>query len=249
MRLAFAVWVTASLALPASDSRWSLLSENGKGSFVLSPSCHPLAYFSGSPLRFDREGWYRRIKNPSDLRSVTERKVIGTIAGRRIVQVTQNINDSETVMKRLLIRRSPNQYCMIFQQQYGGGTVHAGPAYILRLGDQSVLATRDRVDGTGVGYVEHYWTFDAAGPVEVDLSAIREHTKALLPAGHGIWKGYGLDMTNLCYGIGVWKESDANCCPSGGSVVLKLALNGHRIEVVDSRYSPEADSQPLKCLE
>lgn len=228
---------------PTIDSRWSLLSVNGKGANLDGPSCHTLAYFSGSPLRFDFERWFFGINDPAALKTETEQRTIGVIAGRRIVQVIQRINGNEAVMKRLLVQRSPRSYCMIYQQQYSPSTVHAGDAYILTFGDQSLLATRDRVDGTGNYYLEHYWSFDAAGPVELDLNVIRQHTKTLLPPGHSIWKGYGLDMKNLCYAMPVWKDTDANCCGTGGEVALKLAIVNHRLKVVDSKYSADGGAR------
>jgi len=44
----------------------------------------------------------------------------------------------------------------------------------------------------------------------------------------------------LGYHTPVWKESDANCCPSGGTVDVKFRLDGSRILITSKRFDPLA---------
>jgi hypothetical protein len=111
----------------------------------------------------------------------------------------------------------------------------------------TVLAVRNRVLGAGAFYEERYWLLTPNRPLALDLSPVSAALKPLLPAGYGIWKGYGLNMERLCYSMPVWKPDDGNCCPTGGSVYVKFAIRGGRIAVTGRRYSPEGDASAGMC--
>ena len=63
---------------------------------------------------------------------------------------------------------------------------------------------------------------------------------AHLPPGHGIWKGIRVDYATLTGTTAVWRDGDANCCPSGGEVWFRLWIAGPEIgfEVAEARYTP-----------
>ena len=63
---------------------------------------------------------------------------------------------------------------------------------------------------------------------------------AYLPPDHGIWKGIRVDYTTLTGTTDVWRDSDANCCPSGGEIWFRLRIAGPeiRFEVAEARYTP-----------
>jgi len=61
-----------------------------------------------------------------------------------------------------------------------------------------------------------------------------------LPLGHGVWKGVVVDYATLTGNTAVWRDADANCCPSGGGLWFRLRLTGpeQRLEVAEARYTP-----------
>lgn len=63
---------------------------------------------------------------------------------------------------------------------------------------------------------------------------------AALPEGHGIWKGIRVDYATLSGTTPVWRDGDANCCPSGGELWFRLTITGPEIgfEVAETRHTP-----------
>lgn len=103
-----------------------------------------------------------------------------------------------------------------------------------------ILATRDSIPGTGNNYYEAYWWFDRDGLVRINADeAVATALKDILPAGLGVWKGGGLNLRDLTFESSVWKEGDANCCPTGGEVELKFRLDQGSLAVTDERFSPK----------
>ena len=230
-----------SLAPAPSASRWNILAEGGKGEMRGAPVCHRLAYFSGSPLRFDYEDDLSDL-TPNKIRTTTEVKEIGVAAGRKVVQVVQSINDGDLVMKRLLVQRQGGEFCAIYQQQYAAAQVRVSPARIETISGQRILATKDP-NGERT-FNQEYWVFDSQGPNLLNLEVITQALKEVLPAGVEVRNFYGLEMNSLCYESPVWKDNECNACASGGTVALKLALQEHQLVVVRKSYNPAATYDP-----
>jgi hypothetical protein len=231
------------IAPPAHASPWNILTEGGKGQYRGDPVCHPLEYFSGSPLQFDYDNDLFGMK-PKDLHVQTDVAALGVVEGRKIIQVEQNINSGNLIMKRLLVERQGSEFCAIYQQQYPASLVQVSRAEIQTISGEPVLMTRDR---NGREYNEAYWAFDADGPTLLDLGAIQTTLKDLLPPGDEVRGDYGLNMGGLCYHSIVWKNSECNACASGGTVALKLGLERHRLVVVRKRFDPDIKTDADAC--
>ncbi|HSF96877.1 MAG TPA: hypothetical protein VLA52_17760 [Thermohalobaculum sp.] len=87
------------------------------------------------------------------------------------------------------------------------------------------------------------WTRIGAAGLDPETGAgwidgLRPH----LPPGHGIWKGISVDYATLTGSSAVWRDGDANCCPSGGEIRFRLQVAGPnlRLEVADAQYDPPA---------
>jgi hypothetical protein len=232
------------IAPPTHVSPWNILVEGGKGKFYGDPVCHPLENFSGSPFQFDYENdLYGRSRRT--VRVQTEVKRLGVVKGRQVVQVEQNINSGDLIMKRLLVQRRGGEFCAIYQQQYPMALVQVSPARIESIKGEPVLVTRDR---NGLReYNEAYWTFDADGPILLDLTVIDNTLKGVLPPGHEVRGDYGLDIKGLCYHSNVWKTGECSACTSGGTVVLKLGLEHHRLVVVRKLFDPDGRTDANAC--
>jgi hypothetical protein len=64
-----------------------------------------------------------------------------------------------------------------------------------------------------------------------------------LPPGLGIWKGIRIDYTSLTGTTAVWRDGDANCCPSGGELWFRLRVTGPEpgFAVAEARYTLPAE--------
>ncbi len=225
---------------PGSDHpRWSVHVSSGKGeSYVDEPSCHKVKYFLMDPQDFDY-GSDLFGKKPEEIKDKAESRKIGAVAGYNIYQVIHNINDGELVMKMILVERRSGEFCEIYHQQHDAAMVTVEPAYLVQVGGETILATTDPVSGTGAGQEEHYWAFDKDGPVDLDVwDKIFGILKTVLPKGLGVMKGSGFDLRTLTYSMPVWKETDANCCPSGGTIEIRFAVKDHHLIVVSQNFDP-----------
>lgn len=65
----------------------------------------------------------------------------------------------------------------------------------------------------------------------VRLSAPGERYLAALSPGEGVWKSPSFDFREdtMRFSFGIWREGDANCCPSGGQVKGAFELQGSAV--------------------
>jgi hypothetical protein len=56
------------------------------------------------------------------------------------------------------------------------------------------------------------------------------------PSGGAIWKGVWVDPSDFKARTSVWLPGDANCCPSGGELRVRLALRGRRLQIERAEY-------------
>ena len=262
MHLVGLLAATAFLGAPATlgggqaqeilqKDRWSVYD----GDHYYPPSCHQLSYFSGSPLRFDRRGELAKWK-PGSFTVHSWANLLGTVQGRRIYQVLQYLQPrgapaegaeyEEFGMKRLVVERHPNEFCMIFEEQGTLGpfadVVRIEPAEFTRVEGESVLLTHDLVSGNGGYTIDGAWAFDNGVPVSLlgPLNAsIARALKEFLPPGCGIRPNRnGLDLEHLRFLAGVWPSnegSEEGGCE--GTVLFKLGMRDRRLVVVDKRYT------------
>jgi hypothetical protein len=233
---------------------WSVLSFPGNGNNYFPPSCHQLSYFSGSPLRFDREGELAKWK-PGSFTVDTDVNLLGAIQRHRIYQVVQYIQprnapaEGEEIevigMKRLLVERRPNEFCMIFEEQGPLGPsawiVRIEPAEFTTIDGEHVLFTHDMLTGQAGDRIDVAWTFDRGVPVLLFSppgTPILRALSQILPAGCLIQRGDPLDLETLTYSADVWKSDDNMSQPTCGHVILKLGIKNRRLVVVDKQYKP-----------
>ena len=73
---------------------------------------------------------------------------------------------------------------------------------------------------------------------KVDSESWVKEVMDRLPPGLEIWKGIHIDPETLIAVSGLWREDDANCCPTGGEFEARLALVGETLVTQDVRYTP-----------
>jgi len=78
--------------------------------------------------------------------------------------------------------------------------------------------------------------------VEVETSSWRDALPARLPKGFGVWSAIDYDLANLGGESPLWRQSDPNCCASGGRVFYEFAVEGSSLvaqAVTVERTGPE----------
>lgn len=93
--------------------------------------------------------------------------------------------------------------------------------------------------GTGNFSVEAVLAADGGDWRQLDIDGITDGLTAHVPHGRGIWKGVYPDWRHMTADSPLWKDSDGNCCPTGGSVRGTLKRVGLRIVVDRAVYDPK----------
>jgi len=140
-----------------------------------------------------------------------------------------------------------------FSAQYWPGTAWFEAPYLARhIKYGEFLVVPGRYAGTG-NFVEDRvfmptmgrgWMQIRAAPLDPKTGAgWFDALVAHLPPGHGVWKGIRVDYSTLTGTTAVWRDGDANCCPSGGELWFRLKVTGPDIgfDVAEVRYTPPAE--------
>jgi hypothetical protein len=225
--------------LSATDLRWAVnVEDEGPHPTYKKLNCHPLQYFVDPKnlKEFDYGAFQLRDLLEDNVDKVHSYR-LGAIRGFTIYEAIHRVGDDEgfRILKMILVERKSGQFCEIYHEQGESGILIVESSFIVDVGGEKVLASHDRVPGTGNFYNEAYWTFDKDGPIPLDLNVIDEAVDSVIPAGMGLSKGGGFDVTWMSFDSGIWKDGDGGCCPSG-EVHLKLALKNHKLVVISKRF-------------
>ena len=137
-----------------------------------------------------------------------------------------------------------------FEAHYWMDVAWFEPPYLATNPDYGeILVVPGRYAGTG-GFIEDrvFLPDDAKRWIEIGGGVNAENgtgwpdgLKAYLPPGHGLWKGILVDYATLTGVTAVWREGDANCCPSGGEIAFRLHIAGPEphLEVAEAQYVPQ----------
>ncbi|MGH9487719.1 MAG: hypothetical protein ACRD04_09055 [Terriglobales bacterium] len=242
-------WLSAQSSTAANP--WSFFNEpTGYPSAILPPACHALAYFSGSPLRFDLHGSltfersYRRGNQPPLAMSYRDtRALLGTVAGRKIYQINQSVTlgspgASPLRARRIVVERTPGQYCLIFQTRQGTLRM-LNPVKLTARKGHTFLVADDPVSGNGGLSDIHAWVFDRGRPYYLDFGAVIGQTlRRTLPSLFEYPVEAVLRPQELSYTADVSKPSDRLHAPTGGYVSIQFAVHGHTLTVASAKFTP-----------
>ena len=176
-----------------------------KGSSLETPVPHALTWWTHDPLRLDATGDLMigirardgQAVTAQDYRVKQEVKWIGTIAGRKIVQIVTTIDAGPRIVssgwasagqapiqwKSLLVQTGADgQYVEIYELQADSGLfMPMTPAAIYGAGPDAILGTYDPDTGNGGGCDDGYWWFDRDGAHEVNFSPLYDAIARVLP--------------------------------------------------------------------
>lgn len=87
--------------------------------------------------------------------------------------------------------------------------------------------------GTGRANADVLYRRDNGTWRNIDVESWKEQRDARLPDDVSVWKGvdYADDMSAADFGL--WRDSDGNCCPSGGEGTAFLHVEGNRLAMGD----------------
>lgn len=142
--------------------------------------------------------------------------------------------------KSILLKDERGHFRALYIQWYM--TLENDLPVITNINGHEVLSYVSDCPGTANPRIEHHFIYDAVldSQVRVDTeTVIKTAIKEAVPKGYGVWKDGGLNFTTMTFFHAIWKPGDANCCPTGGAIDLRLSLEKGKLSVVSSRYQPE----------
>lgn len=191
------------------------------------PICHPLAFFSQSPLPLDFDGDFFRV-NPSELATHAQVKILGAIGRQQIYEIKQTAvhrgqTDSPPTMKILVVERHPDEFCDIYQNQYAYDPTHeTDEAGIVEFAGRKVLKSYETDMRT---WFLNYWTLTNGEPVHLNLDSLYKAIRSATPPAAQPFKG-PLNLTGSHLQITLLsKDSQTEL----GTVELTLSLQGDNI--------------------
>lgn len=111
--------------------------------------------------------------------------------------------------------------------------------------DQTLFHVPGITAGTGAFNADLLFEFlpDDKAWQRVDMDSWSEGISDKLPEGLEIWKGVSYDFGEDYWGqyvarTSLWKDSDGNCCPTGGSAVIHLTVEDGALKAGDVDYEP-----------
>ncbi len=101
------------------------------------------------------------------------------------------------------------------------------------LADGTYVALPAYGQGTGMHWVGTLfrWNGPDNPPTEIDARSWLVDLAKALPPGLAVWKGPSFQWSYLMAESALWQESDANCCPTGGEVIVDLRVEGDRLAI------------------
>ena len=108
---------------------------------------------------------------------------------------------------------------------------------IIETGGRVLLHLPGYESGTGDFNRERLYLWRDAAWQEVDTAAWLSELAKRLPKGFAVWKGVFPDYRKMTAATPVWRESDGNCCPTGGRADIALGWQGDRIIVKSVRFT------------
>lgn len=87
------------------------------------------------------------------------------------------------------------------------------------------------VDGTGNGNASEYYVWNADEWAPIDSDGWLKDLQRRVPAGLELRKGIWPDLRTMRGETPLYRDGDANCCPTGGTVRITLAIRSRRFVI------------------
>ena len=237
-------------ALADSDSPWNVLAYGGKGEMHGVPICHPLAFFSKSPIPLDFDADFFGV-NEADLTTRAQINLLGKIDSQRIYEIRLTVSNKEQrpgvsnpdvapAIKVLLFERSVDEYCDIYQNQYAyNSTRETDEASIFDIGREKVLKTYETDRHT---WFLQYWTVKDHAPLRLNSDSLYTAIQSASPPG-ALPFNRVLNLTGADLSVDIFGESPNHDSCLLGRVDLQLTVEGNKIKALHKSWIPSSSER------
>jgi hypothetical protein len=125
----------------------------------------------------------------------------------------------------------------------------AEPPRLVDNGEDIILHLPARTAGTGEGNADSLFLYRTGAWVNIGMNSWKAELPKRLPPGMGLWKGVEYDYYGLSSYFPIWRESDPNCCATGGNAYAGFKIVDDRlaIDTLDFTPGPAVQVRPLSC--
>lgn len=129
------------------------------------------------------------------------------------------VSDDRQDTARLLLKRAEEEIGLVWYEKPEIITNPFGSFLIIPI----------HLDGTGAGNLSEYYVSDKKSETWRSLDANSWLGEIRIPTGFSINKGVWPDLKTMTAEAYLYRSGDANCCPTGGKVQLKLGIRNERL--------------------
>jgi hypothetical protein len=97
--------------------------------------------------------------------------------------------------------------------------------------------------GTGSYNLSEYYVWRNERWSRVDFTTLERDVDAAAPHGVHVAKGVWPDLDKMSVETDLWRESDPNCCPTGGRLRGSVRLNGTAFRAVGIHFERDASAR------
>lgn len=127
--------------------------------------------------------------------------------------------------------QTPELQPMLVRADIEIGMFNYGRPYFLTVSQRQVLVVPIQISGTGNGNASEVYVQEGQSWLQVDTESWLTDLKAQLPKDQRIQKGVWPDLRHMIAVISLYRQGDANCCPSGDTTLVNLALQGQKLSL------------------
>jgi len=100
---------------------------------------------------------------------------------------------------------------------------------------RTILHVPIRVDGSGAGNSSEYYEW-SDGWQQIESEQWERDLVRAIPAGRALRKGIWPDLNAMTVEASLYREGDANCCPTGGRLTATLAIQDRKFVLNDVSF-------------
>lgn len=102
--------------------------------------------------------------------------------------------------------------------------------------------------GSGARNADLLYSFRAEGWQEVETESWWNALPVRLPRGLEVWQAVRYDFAEPTARADLWRDGDANCCPTGGRAWLDLRIEGQSVRLAGERLDDTARATSARAV-